>query len=132
VVRAAGNTDTGDACVVAVFAHAPGATSGSLCTGTVTGAHTVLTAAHCVSAVSERGVDVPRRRDLRALHAASERGPVFAPRRPVHVAALEADVNDLNRSRSAAVIEASRIALYSLRRRRLRTAGTIRITTCSA
>lgn len=44
-----GVTDGGDPCVVAVFAHAPGASSGSLCTGTVIGPHTVLTAAHCVS-----------------------------------------------------------------------------------
>lgn len=44
-----GTTDTGDACVVGVFAHAPGATSGSICTGTIIGPHTVLTAAHCVS-----------------------------------------------------------------------------------
>lgn len=44
-----GSTDTGDACVVGLFAHAPGASSGSLCTGTVIGAHTVLTAAHCVN-----------------------------------------------------------------------------------
>lgn len=44
-----GVTDTGDPCVVAVFAHPPGVNSGSLCTGTVVGAHTVLTAAHCVS-----------------------------------------------------------------------------------
>lgn len=43
-----GVTDVGDPCVIAVFAHAPGATSGSLCTGTVVGAQTVLTAAHCV------------------------------------------------------------------------------------
>lgn len=43
-----GVTDTGDPCVLAVFAHAPGATSGSLCTCTVTAAHTCLTAAHCV------------------------------------------------------------------------------------
>lgn len=47
-----GTTDTGDACVVGVFAHAPGATSGSICTGTIIGPHTVLTAAHCVSPVS--------------------------------------------------------------------------------
>lgn len=44
-----GTTDTGDPSVVAVFVHAPGAISGSLCTGTVIGPHTVLTAAHCVS-----------------------------------------------------------------------------------
>lgn len=44
-----GTTDTGDACVVGVFAHAAGATSGSICTGTIIGPHTVLTAAHCVS-----------------------------------------------------------------------------------
>lgn len=44
-----GATDTGDPCVVGVFAHAPGSTSGSLCTGTIIGPHTVLTAAHCVN-----------------------------------------------------------------------------------
>jgi V8-like Glu-specific endopeptidase len=44
-----GTTDNGDACVVGVFAHAAGATSGSICTGTIIGPHTVLTAAHCVS-----------------------------------------------------------------------------------
>jgi secreted trypsin-like serine protease len=43
-----GTTDTGDPCVVAVFAHPPGVNSGSLCTGSVIGSHTVLTAAHCV------------------------------------------------------------------------------------
>lgn len=43
-----GTTDTGDPCVVAVFAHAAGSASGSICTGTVIGPHTVLTAAHCV------------------------------------------------------------------------------------
>jgi V8-like Glu-specific endopeptidase len=47
-----GTTDTGDACVVGVFAHLPGATSGSICTGTIIGPHTVLTAAHCVSPAS--------------------------------------------------------------------------------
>jgi secreted trypsin-like serine protease len=47
-----GTTDTGDPCVVGVFAHAPGATSGSICTGTIIGPHTVLTAAHCVSPVT--------------------------------------------------------------------------------
>ena len=47
-----GTTDTGDACVVGVFAHAPGSTSGSICTGTIIGPHTVLTAAHCVSPAS--------------------------------------------------------------------------------
>ena len=44
-----GTTDTGDACVVAVFAHTPGVSSGSLCTGTIIGPHSVLTAAHCCS-----------------------------------------------------------------------------------
>lgn len=43
-----GTTDTGDPSVVAVFAHLPGATSGSLCTGSVIAARKVLTAAHCV------------------------------------------------------------------------------------
>lgn len=47
-----GTTDTGDGCVVGVFAHAAGATSGSICTGTIIGPHTVLTAAHCVSPAS--------------------------------------------------------------------------------
>lgn len=43
-----GVTDSADACVVAVFAHAPGATSGNLCTGTRIASRTVLTAARCV------------------------------------------------------------------------------------
>lgn len=43
-----GTTDTGDPCVLAVFAHPPGSGSGSLCTCTVWAAHTCLTAAHCV------------------------------------------------------------------------------------
>ena len=43
-----GSTDNSDPSVVAVFAHAPGSNSGSLCTGTVISAHAVLTAAHCV------------------------------------------------------------------------------------
>lgn len=47
-----GTTDTGDPCVVGVFAHAPGSNSGSICTGTIIGPHTVLTAAHCVSPVT--------------------------------------------------------------------------------
>jgi len=44
-----GTTDTGDACVVGVFSHPPGSALGSVCTGTIIGPHTVLTAAHCVS-----------------------------------------------------------------------------------
>jgi secreted trypsin-like serine protease len=43
-----GTVDNGDPSVVAIFAHAPGATSGSLCSGTVVSSRTVLTAAHCV------------------------------------------------------------------------------------
>lgn len=43
-----GTTDNGDPSVVALFVHAPGATSGSLCTGTVISSRAVLTAAHCV------------------------------------------------------------------------------------
>jgi secreted trypsin-like serine protease len=43
-----GVTDPGDPCVVALFAHPPGSTSGSICTGSVIGPRTVLTAAHCV------------------------------------------------------------------------------------
>src|SRR4051794_37673594 len=43
-----GTTDNGDPSVVALFAHQPGATSGSLCTGTVISSTKVLTAAHCV------------------------------------------------------------------------------------
>jgi secreted trypsin-like serine protease len=44
-----GTTDNGDPSVVAIFVHAPGATSGSLCSGTLIAPTTVLTAAHCVS-----------------------------------------------------------------------------------
>jgi secreted trypsin-like serine protease len=43
-----GTVDTGDPCVIGLFIHAPGATSGSLCTCTVSGPRTCLTAAHCV------------------------------------------------------------------------------------
>jgi secreted trypsin-like serine protease len=43
-----GVTDNGDPSVVAIFAHAPGETSGSLCTGAVISSTKVLTAAHCV------------------------------------------------------------------------------------
>jgi secreted trypsin-like serine protease len=43
-----GATDNGDPSVVALFAHARGATSGSLCTATVIAPTKVLTAAHCV------------------------------------------------------------------------------------
>jgi secreted trypsin-like serine protease len=43
-----GATDPGDPSVVAIFAHQPGATSGSLCTGSVISSTAVLTAAHCV------------------------------------------------------------------------------------
>lgn len=44
-----GTADAGDPCVVGVFAHPPGVNSGSLCTGTIIAAHTVLTAAHCTN-----------------------------------------------------------------------------------
>jgi len=43
-----GTTDNGDPSVVGIFAHLPGETSGSLCTGTVISPTVVLTAAHCV------------------------------------------------------------------------------------
>ncbi len=43
-----GVVDSDDPSVVAIFAHQPGATSGSLCTGSVISPTTVLTAAHCV------------------------------------------------------------------------------------
>src|SRR5207245_1849757 len=43
-----GATDNGDPSVVALFAHAAGATSGSLCSATVIAPTKVLTAAHCV------------------------------------------------------------------------------------
>lgn len=47
-----GTTDNGDPSVVAIFAHQPGATSGSLCTGSVISPTAVLTAAHCVDPVT--------------------------------------------------------------------------------
>jgi secreted trypsin-like serine protease len=43
-----GVVDPGDPSVVGIFAHPPGSTSGSICTGSVINATTVLTAAHCV------------------------------------------------------------------------------------
>lgn len=43
-----GTTDSGDPSVVAIFAHPPSSSYGSLCTGTVISSRTVLTAAHCV------------------------------------------------------------------------------------
>lgn len=43
-----GTVDTGDESIVAVYAIAPGAAAGSLCTGTVIAPTVVLTAAHCV------------------------------------------------------------------------------------
>jgi secreted trypsin-like serine protease len=46
-----GTTDTGDSCVVALLiARGLISTDGGLCTGTVIGPHTVLTAAHCLEA----------------------------------------------------------------------------------
>src|SRR5689334_19575959 len=42
-----GAVDNGDPSVVAIFVHQPGASSGSLCTGTVISSRAVLTAAHC-------------------------------------------------------------------------------------
>jgi hypothetical protein len=44
--------------------------------------------------MAERGVDVPRRRDQKALHAAGERGLVLSLDEHVHMVALEADVDD--------------------------------------
>ncbi len=44
-----GAADKGDPAVVAIFAHRPNASDGSLCTGTVVSKRTVLTAAHCVA-----------------------------------------------------------------------------------
>ena len=43
-----GHIDYGDPSVVAIFAHQPGASQGSLCTGSVISPTAVLTAAHCV------------------------------------------------------------------------------------
>jgi hypothetical protein len=50
----------------------------------------------------------------------------------VHVRSLQADVHDPKPLAQRRVTDAARIALYIARRRRLPTAGTIRITTCSA
>jgi hypothetical protein len=47
-----------------------------------------------LSAVTQRGVDVPRRRDQEALHAASERSRVISLDDHVHVRALQRDVYD--------------------------------------
>lgn len=43
-----GTVNTGDPAIVAVYAIKPGATAGSLCTGTIISPTVVLTAAHCV------------------------------------------------------------------------------------
>lgn len=43
-----GTTDNGDPSVVAIFAHQPGSSSGSICSGAVISSTKVLTAAHCV------------------------------------------------------------------------------------
>jgi len=49
-----GTIDHGDLCVVKVIVHEPGLTA--LCTGTIIGPHTVLTAAHCVTPESSGGI----------------------------------------------------------------------------
>ncbi|WP_394831854.1 trypsin-like serine protease [Pendulispora rubella] len=46
-----GTVDPGDPAVVAVYARAPGATQGALCTGEVISPTVVLTAAHCITEV---------------------------------------------------------------------------------
>ncbi|WP_394842412.1 trypsin-like serine protease [Pendulispora brunnea] len=46
-----GTVDPGDPAVVAVYARAPGATKGALCTGEVIAPTVVLTAAHCITEV---------------------------------------------------------------------------------
>lgn len=43
-----GTTDTGDPAVLALFAHKPGAQSGSLCTASLVSPTVLLHAAHCV------------------------------------------------------------------------------------
>src|SRR5262245_3663720 len=44
----AGAPDNGDPWVVALFAHLPGASAGTLCTATLISPRVLLTAAHCV------------------------------------------------------------------------------------
>jgi secreted trypsin-like serine protease len=76
-----GVVDQGDPSVVSIFAHLPGATEGSLCTGSVIAPYTVLTAAHCV--------------DPAAVGAGNVfevyPGPTFGAEAPLAVAATDYD-----------------------------------------
>jgi secreted trypsin-like serine protease len=76
-----GVADPGDPSVVSIFAHLPGATEGSLCTGSVIGAYTVLTAAHCVDPATVGAGNVF---DVYP-------GPVFGAQTPLAVAATDFD-----------------------------------------
>jgi secreted trypsin-like serine protease len=82
-----GVADSGDPSVVSIFAHLPGATSGSLCTGSVIGPRTVLTAAHCVDPAAVGSGNVFEVRP----------GPTFTSQAPLAVVATDFDpAFDLN------------------------------------
>ena len=76
-----GVADPGDPSVVSIFAHLPGATEGSLCTGSVIGSYTVLTAAHCVDPATVGSGNVFE----------VYPGPTFGAQAPLAVAATDFD-----------------------------------------
>ena len=76
-----GVVDPGDPSVVSIFAHLPGATAGSLCTGSVIAPSTVLTAAHCVDPATVGAGNV----------CEVYPGPTFGAGAPLAVAATDFD-----------------------------------------